>query len=325
MTAVPDPDPPLSAGSVVGAAEQFRIKEFLGQGGMGRVYSVIRVRDNRRMALKVLRRDRIGSDLAGEYQARFRQESAAASRVGHPGIIEMYGVEETPTGELLLSMELLEGESLEDWLSGSGRLSVGLNLLAGFADALDAAHRSQIVHRDIKPANLFIQHRDDGSIQPKILDFGLAKMAAPDQTQIETAAGTVLGTPYYLAPERALGKPLSPAADLYSLGVILYETLTGHLPFDADNFMDILALHIRKAPLDPRQAVPDRVVPDGVAQLTMELLSKEPEERAQVGGRCRGANPAAAADRGGSDRRVHDGPARAGQSGRAHDAAGRRR
>ena len=272
-------EPPLAEGALIGAQERYRIEAFLGQGGMGRVYAATRESDGRVVALKVLRQDRLAGDLAAEHFARFRQETAATARVGHPGIIEMHGFERTPDGEVLLSMELLQGESLEAWLGKSGRLSVGLNLLAGFADALDAAHRSGIVHRDIKPANLFIQHRDDGSIQPKILDFGLAKMAKTEHTQIETAAGTVLGTPYYLAPERALGRSLSPAADLYSLGVILYEMLTGHLPFDADNFMDILALHIRKEPLDPRQAVPDRVVPDGTARLCMVLLAKDPADR----------------------------------------------
>ena len=241
---------------------------------MGRVYEARRIADEAPVALKLLRRDRHSA----EHFARFRQEAEAASKVGHPGIVQVYDYERTPQGELVMAMELLQGESLEDWLERPGLLVDGLHFVAQIARALQAAHRAGIVHRDIKPANLFL-HRLGDTVVAKVLDFGIAKVSSTDHTHIATAAGTVLGTPYYLAPERALGKPLDPRADLYSLGVILYEILTGSVPFVDESFMGILAKHVRQAPLDPRQAAPERNIPDGVAKLTMELLAKTPQER----------------------------------------------
>lgn len=266
---------------MIGAQDRLTITGMLGQGGMGRVYSAVRQSDGRAVAVKTLRTERLGIDEYEESLGRFRQEAQTASAVGHPGIIDIFGFERTPDGQVLLVMELLEGESLQDWLERPGSLREGLGLLAKLGDAMDAAHEAGIVHRDIKPANLFLARCPDGTVQPKILDFGLAKIAKSDFTQVETQAGTVLGTPYYLAPERALGKPLDRRADLYSFGVVLYEMLTGGVPFDADNFMEVVAGHVKVIPLDPRQARPDRPIPDSVAGLAMRMLSKAPADRPQ--------------------------------------------
>lgn len=251
---------------------------------MGRVYeaellaAVEGAAAGQRVALKVLRAHRASAqDLA-----RFRQEARAAARVGHPAIVRVLDFAELADGTSYLAMERLRGQSVEDWLSVPGRLYDALGWLAGFARGLAAAHRTGIVHRDIKPANLFLQvdpANPKGPAIAKILDFGIAKVVRKDATQIETQAGTLLGTPYYIAPERALGRTLDARADLYSLGVILYEVLTGWVPFEAENFMDILAQHIRAQPLDPRQAAPDRALPDSICRLTMQLLAKEPDGR----------------------------------------------
>lgn len=276
-TFVPDPEPEVPEGALLGAQERYRVVRLLGQGGMGRVYEARRERDDRPVALKVLRTDRVGGNLE-ELNARFRQEASAASRVGHPGIVEVLGFEKAPDGRVLLAMELLHGRTFEDWMSSEGTLAEGLSLVASFCDALHAAHEAGIVHRDIKPDNLFLHEGPEGLVC-KVFDFGLAKVDVPDHTQIETAAGTVLGTPYYLAPERALGKPLSRSADLYSLGVVLYELAAGALPFDAKTFMAILEGHVRRIPLDPRQAAPERPIPAAVSELIMALLSKDPALR----------------------------------------------
>lgn len=276
-TFVPDPEPEVPAGTLLGAEERYRVVRLLGQGGMGRVYEARRERDGCPVALKVLRTDRVGGSLE-ELVARFRQEASAASRVGHPGIVEVLGFEKAPDGRVLLAMELLSGQTFEDWMSSEGTLAEGLSLLASFCDGLHAAHEAGIVHRDIKPDNLFLHAGPEGLVC-KVVDFGLAKVDVPDHTQIETAAGTVLGTPYYLAPERALGKPLSRSADLYSMGVVLYELAAGALPFDSKTFMSVLEGHVRRIPLDPRQAAPERPIPAAVSELAMALLSKDPAQR----------------------------------------------
>jgi serine/threonine-protein kinase len=268
----PDTDPPLSGEETVG---DYRIVRLLGEGGMGRVYEATHRATNTPVALKLLRRHRHSA----EHFARFRQEAEAASRVGHPGIAEVFAFEHTPEGHVLMAMQLFRGENLEDWLSRPGRLSEALPWLAEIASALHAAHEVGIVHRDVKPANIFLHRTQAGTVQPKILDFGIAKITTADTTQIETQAGTLLGTPYYLAPERALGKPLDRRADIYSLGVILYEMQTGVVPFVDESFMGILVQHVRQAVLDPRQAAPNRNIPDAVAELTMAMLAKDPQAR----------------------------------------------
>ncbi|MEM9457368.1 MAG: serine/threonine-protein kinase [Myxococcota bacterium] len=272
-------DPELPAGAEVG--DRYRILGSLGEGGMGRVYEAEPLEPGAgpaRVALKILRRAR-GE---GEHLARFRQEARAVRSVGHPAIVEVLDFAELPDGTVYLAMERLYGQSFEDWLEAPGRLADGLRWIAQIARGLHAAHAVGIVHRDIKPANLFL-HVDPGDpqrrVRAKILDFGIAKVTTGDATRIETQAGTLLGTPYYLAPERALGRPLDPRADLYSLGVLLYEVLTGLVPFESDTFMGILAQHIKAQPLDPRQAAPDRTLPPGICQLTMRLLAKEPVQR----------------------------------------------
>lgn len=273
----PPSDPPLPRGTII--ADRYRLDGLIGEGGMGQVYAAEHVSLGHRVALKLLRRDRSQSERA----ARLRQEARAASRIGHRAIVDVVDFDTTADGLVYLAMELLRGESFEDWLERPGSMLDGVRWLAEAARGLHAAHDAGIVHRDIKPDNVYLHHGTDGSVQPKLLDFGLAKATATDLTQVETQAGTLLGTPYYLAPERALGRPLDPRTDLYSLGVVLYETLTGNVPFVDDSFMGILARHIKSKPLDPRQAAPDRALPDDLCMVTMALLSKDPADRPASG------------------------------------------
>jgi serine/threonine-protein kinase len=267
-----DDDAAMPPGSMLG--ERYRIVRELGRGGMGRVYEAEHTLLRSRVAIKVLRDDKRSL----EHQARFRQEAVAASSVGHPAIVAVSDFH-ADGGRAYMVMELLRGESLEDWLERPGSLADGLGWLVDISLGLAAAHAAGIVHRDLKPANLFLHRTADGRIHPKILDFGIAKISTTDHTAVATAAGTMLGTPYYLAPERALGKPLDPRADLYSLGVVLYEMLTGGVPFVDSTYMGVLGKHVRQLPLDPRQAAPERAIPDSVALLAMTLLAKDPEAR----------------------------------------------
>lgn len=275
----PDPDPPLGVGSVIG--DRYQILQLLGEGGMGRVYEAQHIVLRRRVALKLLRRDAAAEP---ENLARFRQEALAASRIGAPEIVEVVDFASHPVAggqQTYMVMELLAGESLEGWMDRSARLDEGLSILASLCDGLAAAHRADVVHRDIKPANVFLPAADptrSSQAHVKILDFGIAKITAGGEG-FQTRQGALLGTPYYLAPERVMGAELTGAADLYSVGVILYEMLTGNVPFVADSFMGILANHVHTAPLDPRQAAPERAIPDAVAQLCMRLLDKQPRAR----------------------------------------------
>lgn len=277
MGVEPDPDPPLAAGTVVGG--RYRIARVLGEGGMGRVYEAQHVYLARRVAVKVLRRDR---ETQSDALARFEQEAYAASKIGHPAIVEVADFAVLEDGQVYLVMEYLEGETLEAWMNRGGSLLEGLRYLGDAARGLAAAHDAGVVHRDIKPGNIFLA-RHEGRVQVKLLDFGIAKLVADRESRVETRAGNILGTPYYLAPERALGRALDPRADLYSLGVVLYELLVGTVPFLDPTFAGVLAKQIREQPLDPRQAAPQRAIPDGVASLTMALLAKDPQSRPPSG------------------------------------------
>lgn len=268
-----DPDPALRSGELVG--ERYRIVRLLGEGGMGRVYEAEHTVLRRRVALKLLRRD---AQAKPENLARFQQEALAASRIRTAQIVDVvdFANHVGPCGQqTYMVMELLAGESFEAWLDHEGRLDHALELLAQLCEGLAAAHRAGVIHRDIKPANVFCCAPGP---HLKILDFGIAKITEGGQG-FQTQEGSLLGTPYYLAPERVTGDQLTPAADIYSVGVILYELLTGNVPFTADSFVGILAGHVYTEPLDPRQAAPDRLIPDAVAALCMRLLDKDPARR----------------------------------------------
>lgn len=280
----PHEDPPLMVGAIVGVSPRYRIERLLGEGGMGRVYRARREHGGpeESVALKLLRKDLTAEHYAPEALARFRQEAEAASRIAHPGIVKVYDHQRLQDGRALIAMELLEGESLEAWMLRGAPLGAGLLVLADVAAALHVAHAGGVIHRDIKPANVFL-HGPPEVRRPKLLDFGIAKVERSEHTKIETVVGTVLGTPLYIAPERALARPLDPRADLYSLGIILYEMLTGRVPFVSDRAMEVLGMHIKAPPLDPRLAAPGRAIPEGLAQWTLKLLAKDPQERPQTG------------------------------------------
>ncbi|MBK9755528.1 MAG: protein kinase [Nannocystis sp.] len=278
---LPAGDPPLAPGTVIDG--RYKVIAELGAGGMGRVYAAEHMFLKRPMALKLLRR---GLATAPEATARLIQEATLVGQVPHPAVVRVFDCAVLADGQVYLAMELLRGESLEQRLRRPGDAAEVVPLLAELARGLAAVHRVGVVHRDIKPANVFLASSEAG-VQAKLLDFGVAKLLPgaemSAEASVRTQVGAVLGTPYYLAPEQARSGTIDGRADLYSLGVILYETLTGTLPFLGESFMAILAQHLHNMPLDPRQAAPERGIPDGVAQLTMRLLSKDPQLRARDG------------------------------------------
>ena len=266
--------PEEAAGTVIDG--RYRLIAEIGAGGMGRVYEAEHMFLRRRMALKLLRGGQ-GSEAA----ARMVQEATLAGQVPHPAIVRVFDCADLGGGRVYVAMELLRGETLEQALRRPGRAAEILPWLADVARGLAAAHRVGVVHRDVKPANILLAREEAGAVQAKLLDFGVAKLlpGAGGSGGVQTEAGAVLGTPYYLAPEQARGAALDGRADLYGLGVIMYEALTGALPFVGEGFMAILAQQLHTPPLDPRQAAPERGIPDGVALLTMRLLAKDPVAR----------------------------------------------
>ena len=269
---------------------RYLIKELLGEGGMGAVYLAEHTHMKKRVALKLLHPEMVDNP---EVSARFEREALASAHIEHPNVAAATDFGKTEDGAFFLVLEYVEGSSLRDALEG-GALSVQRVLRIGrqIALALERAHEAGIVHRDLKPENVMLVKKDEEPDFVKVLDFGIAKLlegAASASEEISkrnggvnqplTRLGTVLGTPEYMAPEQALGEAVTPAADLYGVGVMLYEMLTGKHPFDPPDRMAMLSFHI-VAPVPPMQdRAPQIDVPPMVEALVRCLLEKESKKR----------------------------------------------
>ncbi len=254
---------PLSPGSRLDA---YDIVRPLGSGGMGEVWLATEVRLGRKVALKVLPADLTRDPLRVD---RFEQEARAASALNHPNVCTIHALGETADGQHYIAMEYVEGDTLRRRLS-NGQLSIreSLDIAIQVAAGLSAAHAAGVIHRDIKPENVML--RPDGLV--KVLDFGLAKLA-PSPTEIagadttrtvlKTEIGLVVGTTTYMSPEQARGQEVDARTDIWSLGVVLYEMLTGHAPFRGRTKTDVLGSIIRDQPRSRRRDQPRRAA--GVA------------------------------------------------------------
>ena len=227
---------------------RYRVEALLATGGMGEVWAARDLLLNRAVAVKVL-----GGALAGDGRAaeRLRREARAAARLEHPSIARVLDLGEQD-GRPYLVMELLEGESLAARIDRAGAMAApeAARVVAAVADALEAAHRAGVVHRDVKPGNVFLT--SDGEV--KVLDFGIASAAG----EAALTTGEMLGTPAYLAPERVLGHPATPAADIYALGVVLYELLAGRRPFDGSD-IELAMIHVHAHPAPSPRPPPRRL------------------------------------------------------------------
>ena len=251
-------------------AGRYRLTDRIAAGGMGEVWRGEDVLLNRAVAVKLLPTDRAGDE---SFLARFRAEARYAASLSHPGIARVYDYGESAEfGGAYLIMELVKGEPLSAILARAGRLSpdATLDIVGQAARALDAAHQAGIVHRDIKPGNLLVA----GGGTTKITDFGIATAVRAAQASHLTETGMVMGTAMYVSPEQATGAPVDSSSDLYSLGVVAYECLAGHVPFTASEPLAIAYAH-KHAPVP---ALPPDV-PQPVADLVYHMLAKTPAGR----------------------------------------------
>jgi serine/threonine-protein kinase len=272
------PDPFIGRGILNG---EFQILQKVGSGGMGAVYKAFEPSMNRMVAVKILHPKLANrTDLV----TRFRREARAMSQLTHPNTVKVFRFGEIDDGSLYIIMELLEGKNLNQTVRADGPFALerALPVLVQASGALDEAHRAGIIHRDLKPENIFLVQSGTLRDFAKVLDFGLAKMGERQMRPgsiILTQEGMVFGTPEFMSPEQAQGKTLTPASDIYSLATILYEMLTGKLPFDARTAMDFIQLHVMAKPIPLNQRVPGRTFPASLEAMIERALAKRPEDR----------------------------------------------
>ncbi len=263
---------------------KYRIISKVGQGGMGAVYKALHVAFDEMRALKVISRELMIDEL---FVKRFKHEAVITRKLQHPNAVRVDDIDEAEDGRPFIVMEFIEGQSLKQLIHDHGALPVSrvCSIVKQVAAALDAAHGLGLVHRDIKPDNIVLIETASGE-EAKVLDFGIAKLkesrAGGTGGLTLTGTGVVIGTPQYMSPEQAMGKrgdDLDGRSDLYSLGVVMYQMLTGDLPFKADTTMEMLLAHLQKPPTPIHLQRPEMQIPESVATLVMKTLEKDPELR----------------------------------------------
>ncbi|MFE7240575.1 protein kinase [Streptomyces sp. NPDC057580] len=258
-------------------AGRYELATILGQGGMGQVWTAYDQRLDRRVAVKLLRPDRVagptGSEAVDELRRRFVRECRVTAQVDHPGLVTVHDAG-SDGDDLFLVMQYVEGSDLADHLAEHDpypwQWSVAVS--AQLCAALSAVHAVPIVHRDLKPRNLMV--RPDGTVT--VLDLGVASVLDSDTTRL-THTGTPIGSPAYMAPEQAMGGAVGPYTDLYALGVLLHELLSGDVPFAGSTALGVLHRHLYEPPLPVRQIRPE--VPEPLESLVLRLLAKDPQHR----------------------------------------------
>jgi serine/threonine-protein kinase len=301
-------------GTLVG---NYRLDKILGRGGMGTVYSGEHVYIKKPVAVKVLH-----PQFARYTEAvnRFLREARAASSINHPNIVDVTDFGLLGDGLVYFVMEYLDGKSLEDVIEREGAVELhrAINIANQMALALEAAHDQGVIHRDLKPDNVMLlarpgrrdlvrlatgdPHGPGGSSgmieQPitereqtwdfvKLLDFGIAKVLIPDELTAETVQGAVFGTPEYMSPEAARGEDVDHRADVYSLGVILFDMLTGRPPFEAQAANEVLQMQIHRPPPSPREFAPHREITEAAEKVILKAMQKDADRRYQTMGDLR--------------------------------------
>jgi serine/threonine protein kinase len=267
----------LSPGQAFG---NYRILSRIGVGGMGMVFLAEHPHIGKRVALKIIHRDLAGNR---EVVNRFLNEARAVNQIGSEHIVQIHDFGQTEDGEHFFIMEFLDGRTLAQELSTCGVLEVprALHIAAQIASGLAAAHDSNIIHRDLKPDNVILIDRLGDPDFVKLLDFGLAKFLIDTDSRKLTAAGVVLGTPQYMSPEACESRPdVDQRCDVYSLGVLTFQMLTGRLPFSGESMGEVLIKQVTQAPPAPRGINPN--IPPAVEQVVLRCLAKKPSMRFQT-------------------------------------------
>jgi serine/threonine protein kinase len=273
-----DADPDLIGAEIDG---RYRVIELIGEGGMGKVYLAEHVEIGKRVALKVLHPS---YSRMPDLVERFRREARAASRIGHPNIVDVTDSGTTGDGSVYFVMEYLEGVELGSVIEREGALDVAraLKITGQICRALSAAHREGIIHRDLKPENIFLITRDGTADVVKVLDFGIAKTTEAEAARERrlTSPGMAMGTPEYMSPEQAAGRPADARCDVYALGAIMYEMVTGIPPYSGDNFMEILTKKATQDPPPPHTVRSE--LPSPVSELVTAAMARNPNDRPQT-------------------------------------------
>jgi len=263
----------LSPGSLF--AGRYEVKEVLGMGGMGVVYRAFDRELQEPVAIKTLRPEAMSTDTVA--LDRFKQEIRLARKIAHRNVVRTYDLGEVK-GTYYLTMEFVEGKSLKSLIEGRGRLPIPVTLTIGkqLCRALEVAHEQGVIHRDIKPQNMVVE--PSGFL--KVMDFGIARLANPPKGKGLTEAGMSIGTPDYMSPEQLQGLDLDPRSDLYSAGVVLFECVSGRVPFEADTPWALIAKHLEEEAPDPRTINPE--VPETLAAVILKAMGRKPEDRYQT-------------------------------------------
>ena len=257
---------------------KYRLDSFLSRGGMGAVFRGTHVMLGRPVAVKMINQDLVTSP---EIVRRFQREARAATQFKHPNVVDVYDLGETANGTLYIVMELVSGASLKESIRTRGPIDPQrtVRILGQVCDGLAQAHRRNIIHRDLKPQNIMLTVDASGAETAKIVDFGIAKTFEADAKTQLTATGSTLGTPHYMSPEQATGSEIDGRSDIYSLGVILYEMLTGEVPFNDPSLPSVLIKHMSEPPQPPSLRRPDLNIPPALEAITLRCLAKQPAER----------------------------------------------
>ncbi len=274
VTAIGADDADLEAGQQVG---EYVVEKKIGEGGFGTVFKANHPLIGKQVAVKVLSRQ---YSAQADMVSRFVSEARAVNQIRHRNIIDIFSFGQLEDGRAYYIMEFLDGLPLDEYLEQRGRLTMGeaIPILRAVARALDAAHAKGIAHRDLKPENIFLGRDDDGSLFPKLLDFGIAKLLHGDNpTKHKTRTGAPMGTPYYMSPEQCRGREVDHRTDIYAFGVMTYRMITGVLPFDGEDYMEILMAQIQKEAAPPLTYVSD--LPASVDEGIGWMLRKDPAER----------------------------------------------